>query len=350
MRPGKRFFAVLILTTGLVFTGLPVGAGSYVGASSSIVPQSAKPDAKVTINDIRVQRQGNVSLLIVGWEAATFGGADIQGFDVRADIKIVGGGLIAQNKTVSADLRKAAFEVGPSAAAKLGGTSTGKLSGKPQPTPKGEAKPDKKPDSKLNDKLLERESIKAKSKVSTRAASSPKDANSGVLQPAPKPGGGGGIAVTIESATVTVTGRFSGGKDNVDIVREFAPPATNPTGELKPRSGGGNADVQITRLIELAKSPRAGQCQNGKDCFEVVTAARDFAGNGGKGFNVNLEIFYSDGSRKTVAAALTSPGRSLVLSVDRPAGAAFNSVRVKVKGQDDGIFTRKDTRNQLLSF
>lgn len=349
MRFENRFSAVLIITAGLIFAGLPVGVVSNACASAIAITQSDKPDAKVTIKDIKVQRQGNISLLIVTWDAPTFGGAAIQGFDIRADIKIIGGGLVAQNKTVGADFRKAAFEVGPSAAAKLGGGSGGKLAGNPQPAPKVETKPGKKTDNKINDKLLERESIKAKAKTSTRAASSPDDPTSGVIQPAPKPGGGG-VAVTIESATVTVTGRFSGGQDAVDIVREFTPPATNPTGELRPRSGGGNADVQITKLIELAKSPRAAQCQNGKDCFELVTTARDFAGNGGKGFNVNLEVFYSDGSRKTVAGALTSPGRSLVLSVDRPAGATFNSVKVKVKGQDDGIFTRKDTRNELLSF
>jgi len=348
MRSGNRFFAVLILTAGLVFSGLPFGTRYTANAAV----QSAKPDAKVVIESIRVQREGNISRLIVGWGVKVINGAAEQGFDVRADIKIIGGGFVAQNKTVGADLRKAGFDVGPSAAAKLGGAPSGKLAVKPQPTPttKIQGKTTNKSDKKTASILADREALKNGVKNSSGGSTSSGSGNSGTLQPAPKPGGGGGVGVTIESATVTVTGRFSGGKDNVDIVREFTTPAISPTGELKPRSGGGNADVQITKLIEVAKSPRAAQCQFGKDCFEIVTSAGDFAGNGGKGFNVNLEVFYSDGTRKTVSAALTAPGRTLVMSVDRPSGAAFNSVRVKVKGQDDGIFTRKDTRNELLSF
>ena len=177
--------------------------------------------------------------------------------------------------------------------------------------------------------------------VTPRAASLPGDGGG-----KPLPGGGGGVGAILEEATVTVTGRFSGGAEALNVLREFEPPALNPTGELRPRSGAGNGDVQITKLIELAKSPRAAQCPKGRDCFEVQTGNRDFTGNGG--FNVNLEVLYADGTRKTAAAALTAPGRPLVLSVDKPA-AAFTSVKVRIRGNGDGVFTRSATRNELLA-
>lgn len=344
MKQQFRFFAVLSLCTVL---SLPTTAfSSYAASAVPIVQGQPKPDGTVKIDAIGVFITGKTRTLRIAWGASAKAGAVIQGFDIVANMKFTNGGSVIRSKSVGANVSVAEFDATAPLNAKavsqpIAKAETKKESGKKvEPLATGKtAEKDKKVIAKTSSSSLPA----TQTQRVPRAASIPGEDDG---KPLP---GGGGIGGIIESATVTVTGRFDGGIENVNVVREFEPPALNPTGELKPRSGGGSADVQITKLVELAKSPRAAQCQAGRDCFEISTAARDIASNGGKGFSVNLEVLYSNGTRKTAAAVLIALGRLAVLEVDRPAAATFTSVRVRVKGEDGGAFTRKDTRTELLA-
>ncbi len=326
--------AVLLLPTMLVqsFAAFPVQG-------------QPAPFGSVAIDAIGVFINGKNRTLRVAFKTVAKNGAVFLGADVTANMKFTNGAVQVKSKSVGPNVTVAEFDANAPLNAKAISQPVAKAESKKEVAKKveqvAEAKGKKASDKaqSLPDKKFQR---------TPRAASLPGEDDGGG-KPLPGGGGGGGFAI-VETATVTVTARFSGGQEAVNIVREFVPPALNPTGELKARSGAGSGEVQIAKVIELAKSPRAAQCQAGRDCFEIVTQARDFSGNNGKGFNVNLEVIYSDGSRKTASAALTSPGRPVVLSVDRPAGASFTSVLVKVRGQGDGVFTKSDTKTELLSF
>lgn len=340
MRQGKAILVTLVLASLLwPFGALPVQA------MTTVAQAGVKPDAQIAIVEITTLIDGAKRSLKVGWKVLPQGGAVPLGFDVVARLKFSNGAFDVVSKSVGADIRKAVFDGAGTISAKLSQTAAQK--GAAQNNVSSNLKEADKVKDKAKEKDKEKTTEKSKKPiaesktVTPRAASLPGDGGG-----KPLPGGGGGVGAILEEATVTVTGRFSGGAEALNVLREFEPPALNPTGELRPRSGAGNGDVQITKLIELAKSPRAAQCPKGRDCFEVQTGNRDFTGNGG--FNVNLEVLYADGTRKTAAAALTAPGRPLVLSVDKPT-AAFTSVKVRIRGNGDGVFTRSATRNELLA-
>lgn len=341
MKQGKAILVTLVLASLL----WPLGA-LPVQAMTTVAQAGVKPDAQIAIVEVRTLIEGAKRSLKVGWKVLPQGGAVPLGFDVVARLKFTNGALDIVSKSVGGDIRSVVFDGAGTLSAKLNqsvaqkGVAPNSVSGNLKEADKAKAKAKEKDKEKATEKS--KKPIAESKTVTPRAASLPGD---GGGKPLPG-GGGGGVGAIIEEATVTVTGRFSGGAEALNVLREFEPPALNPTGELRPRSGAGNGDVQITKLIELAKSPRAAQCPKGRDCFEVQTGNRDFTGNGG--FNVNLEVLYADGTRKTAAAALTAPGRPLVLSVDKPA-AAFTSVKVRIRGNGDGVFTRSATRNELLA-
>ncbi len=332
-----------VLSAALILTGLPLSGFS----------QGNKPDATINITNIKVRTQGAVRILEISWDVATQGNAAPQRFEVRADAKIIGGGKVIKTISLGGDARFTKLAISPAEAnpqagnAKLGGGG-----GNVVEQNKGQ---------KVTTPALKELSAEELKGV-TRAASLPgrsgtktdKGGNGGgtiadqsgnassPIKPAQPPAGG--LSFVIESALVTVTGTFRGDNEAVNLAREFVPPV-NSQGELKPRNGGGDADVILNKLIELKKSPRANQCADGRDCFELTTS-----GKGGNGFSVNLEVSYADGSRKTAVGVLPAPGRAVTLTVDNPKNLAFNSVRVSLRGQGDGVFTRKATREELLSF
>ncbi|MDX2034591.1 MAG: hypothetical protein SF339_28205 [Blastocatellia bacterium] len=279
------------------------------------------PDAVIKITEITNEKIGGGRTVVVKWAVGLKGGAVEQGFDVRAVIKIAnGGGTVVRTLSLPAGARKAGLIVNGNE-----GIQAATLKPKTKEIQKG--------------------AEKSKGKA---AGGKENNGTQGTIQPTPKPGAGG--FVVIESADVTVTGKFSGGAEAVNILREFTPPAQAPTGELRVKSGNNQGDIQIANLIDLEKSSRAAQCATGRDCFEVLTVARNAAGNGGKGVVVNIEVFYADGSRKTDSKAVGSPGRPIVLSVDNPSNTPFTSVRVRLRNAGDGTFTRTAKREELLSF
>ncbi len=333
-----------VLSAALILTGLP-----WSGFS-----QGNKPDATIDITAVTIRSTGNdgSKIIEVAWKVSALGGAVPQKFDVRADARLQGGGISVKTLAVNGEARFAKllftpFNVGGAGNASGGGiiNQAEEVKGKIQTK---EAKNPAPPATNTIGELKNTIELNKGNKGQGNAGSNNAGGTVGTIKPAPKPAGPG-QKFFIESAFVTVTGVFRANDEAINLTREFVPPA-NPTGELKPRNGGGNADVVLNKLIEIKKSPRANQCAAGRDCFEVATGAKDFLGNGGKGFTVNLEALYADGSRKTAAEALPAPGRSVLLTVDNPKNLAFTSVRVSLRGQGDGLFTRKATRDELLSF
>ena len=310
-------FARLALSAALLLSQFPMGA------IAAPMQGAQTPDAAIKISEISNEKLGGGQAVLVIWAVALKGGATEQGFVVRAVVKIAnGGGTIVRTLNLPAGSRKAGFPI------TANDLASSKGAGSKQPALKETNKP----------------VAKKKSKDGKESAG---DSTQGTIQPAPNPG----IKVVIESADVTVTGRFNGGAEAVNVIRDFVPPAQTPTGELRVKSGNNQGEVQIANLIDVKKSPRAAQCAAGRDCFEVLTAtARNAAGAGGNGVVVAIEVLYADGSRKTDSKAVGAPGRPVLLSVDNPAGTAFTSVRVQLRSNGVGAFTRSANRSELLSF
>jgi hypothetical protein len=96
---------------------------------------------------------------------------------------------------------------------------------------------------------------------------------------------------------------------------------------------GGEAPGRPGLALEITQARQLAQCSGRQDCFEVRWVVRPDPGMTINGFNLDLEVAYQNGTKKTISRQAASADRQATLSVDRPQQAAATLIKVNLVGQ-----------------